>query len=100
MPEKTEYQQQAKIFTALSDPTRLQIVELLAGCDELATAAIADKLEISLSLACHHAKILAEAGLIEKRKEGQTSYSRLTRSSLLKTLEHLTRLTDRSHADR
>ena len=96
MPDKTEYQQQAKIFTALSDPTRLQIVELLAGCDELATAAIAEKLEISLSLACHHAKILAESGLIEKRKEGQTSYSRLTRSPLLKILENLTRLTDRS----
>ena len=99
MPERSDYQQQAKVFAALSDPTRLQIIELLSVCDELATAAIAEKLEISLSLACHHAKILAESGLIEKRKEGQTSYSRLIRSPLLQMLKNLSRLTDRLPPD-
>ena len=91
-PDKKDYHQQSEVFSALSDPSRLQIIELLAGCDEVATALIAEKLEISLSLTCHHTKILAKAGLVEKRKEGQTTYIRLTRSPLLEILENLARL--------
>jgi DNA-binding transcriptional ArsR family regulator len=75
MAEKTEHQQQAKIFLAVSDPTQLQIVELLAGCNEMSSSAIAQKLDISLSLSCHHTKALAEVGLVEKRKEGQITYT-------------------------
>jgi len=92
MVEKTEQQQQAKIFMALSDPTRLQIVELLASCHEMSSSAIADKLDISLSLTCHHTKALAEAGLVEKRKEGQTSYNLLNRALLASVLESLGKL--------
>jgi ArsR family transcriptional regulator len=96
MTGKKDYQQQAKVFMALSDPTRLQMVELLAGCEEVGTTLIAEKLNISLSLACHHTKILADTGLIEKRKEGQTSYNRLNRSLLLETLENVTKWIDSS----
>lgn len=92
MVEKTEQQQQAKIFMALSDPTRLQIVELLASCNEMSSSAIAQKLDISLSLACHHTKALAEAGLVEKRKEGQTSYNVLNRTLLVSALESIVKL--------
>jgi ArsR family transcriptional regulator, arsenate/arsenite/antimonite-responsive transcriptional repressor len=91
MTTKKDFSQQAKLFTALSDPTRLQIVEQLTECDEMGTATLAEKLAISLSLACHHTKILAETGLVEKRKEGQTTYSRLNRSLLQGTLEILAR---------
>ncbi len=84
------HQQRAKILMALADPTRLQIVELLAGCDEISSSTIAETLTISLSLACHHTKTLADAGLVEKRKEGQTTYNRLNRSLLVQSLEALT----------
>ncbi len=92
MTEKAEHLQRAKIFMALSDPTRLQIVELLAGCDEMSSSVIAETLNISLSLACHHTKALAEAGLVEKHKEGQTTYNTLNRSLLVGSLESLTKL--------
>ena len=67
----------AKIFAALSDPTRLRIVELLASTEELSGTDIANQLGISLALFCHHSRTLAEAGLIQTRKEGQTKYNSL-----------------------
>ncbi|MBD1878407.1 metalloregulator ArsR/SmtB family transcription factor [Coleofasciculus sp. FACHB-T130] len=73
----------AKIFAALSDPTRLRIVEMLASCEEMSGSEIANYLGISLALFCHHSKTLAEAGLIQIRKEGQTKYNSLKRELLL-----------------
>lgn len=67
----------AKIFAALSDPTRLRIVELLANAEELSGKDIANQLNISLALFCHHSKTLVEAGLIHIRKDGQTKYNSL-----------------------
>lgn len=67
----------AKIFAALSDPTRLRIVELLANAEELSGTDIANQLGISLALFCHHSKTLFEAGLLQTRKNGQTKYNSL-----------------------
>lgn len=72
----------AKIFAALSDPTRLRIVELLASTEELSGTDIANHLGISLALFCHHSRTLAEAGLIQTRKDGQTKYNSLNRELL------------------
>jgi DNA-binding transcriptional ArsR family regulator len=80
----------AKIFAALSDPTRLRIVELLTQCEEMSGTDIANRLEISLALFCHHSKTLMEAGLVRQRKEGQTKYNSLNRELLNATLTSLT----------
>lgn len=80
--EKNDSDRRVKIFAALSDPTRLQIVELLANCKEMSGSEIASQLEISLALFCHHSKTLAEAGLIQTRKGGQTKYHTLNRDLL------------------
>ncbi len=82
MVEEPDSGWQAKIFAALADPTRLQIVELLAVHDEMSGSAIAEKLGISLALYCHHSKLLTEVGLIKRRKDGQTKYSSLNRELL------------------
>ncbi|HAJ62908.1 MAG TPA: transcriptional regulator, partial [Cyanobacteria bacterium UBA8543] len=87
MAEKQSYDQRTKIFAALSDPTRLQIVELLTACEEMSGSEIADKLGISLALFCHHSKTLTEAGLIKQRKEGTTKYNSLNHSLLRTCLE-------------
>jgi len=89
MVEKADSEWRARIFAALSDPTRLRLVELLAGCEEMSGSEIADKLGISLALYCHHSKQLAEVGLIKKRKEGQTKYSSLNRELLTSCLKSL-----------
>ncbi|MCA1993054.1 MAG: metalloregulator ArsR/SmtB family transcription factor [Coleofasciculus sp. S288] len=92
MGEKQTIEQRTKIFAALSDPTRLKIVELLASCEEMSGSEIADKLSISLALFCHHSKTLTEAGLIKQRKEGQTKYNSLDRELLLGCMGSFTEL--------
>ncbi len=89
MAEKVDNELRTRIFAALSDPTRLRLVELLADCDEMSGSEIADRLGISLALYCHHSKLLAEVGLIKKRKEGQTKYSSLNRELLTSCLKSL-----------
>lgn len=69
--------QRAKVFNALSDPTRLQIVELLADGQERTSKDIAETLNITLALFCHHSNTLTQAGLLIKRKQGQSGYNRL-----------------------
>jgi len=64
----------AKVFAALSDPTRVRLADLLASRGELSGTALAGELGISLALFCHHSSKMAEAGLLVRRKEGQTTY--------------------------
>jgi DNA-binding transcriptional ArsR family regulator len=77
----------AKIFAALSDPTRLRVIELLSATDELSCSEMANRLGISLALFSHHYKTLAEAGLLLTRKEGQTKYNSLNRELLMQCFD-------------
>ncbi|MGH9913865.1 MAG: ArsR/SmtB family transcription factor [Pyrinomonadaceae bacterium] len=79
----------AKIFAVLADPTRLQMIEMLAQRGEISSSEIASSLSISLALCCHHSRALCEAGLISKRKDGQTKYYTLNRALLTKCVEKL-----------
>jgi len=83
-------QQRAKIFKALSDPTRLRMVEMLSNCDQMCGTEIADSLGISLALLCHHWRTLEHAGLIVKKKEGQTASISLNRQLLSDCLSSVT----------
>ncbi|MGG6294481.1 ArsR/SmtB family transcription factor [Leptolyngbya sp. AN02str] len=82
-------EQRARIFAALSDPTRLKIVELLADQGELSGSDIAKQVGISLALFCHHSRTLAEAGLVTIRKEGQTKFSSLNQTALTNCFDSL-----------
>lgn len=80
----------AAIFKALGEPTRLRIVEFLRRRGREATGKeIAEHADISLALLCHHTEALAEAGIVLKRKEGQTSYWRLDRAALAAVVRRL-----------
>lgn|GEM_PF-625316 len=70
---KATIEQRAKVFKALSNPTRLRIVEMLVDCKGMCGSEIAGRLGISLALLCHHWNALEHVGLITKRKEGQTA---------------------------
>ncbi|MCL1474692.1 ArsR/SmtB family transcription factor [Argonema antarcticum] len=91
---KNETEQRAKIFAALSDPTRLRIVELLALGGEISGSEIANQVGISLALFCHHSRTLIEAGLLQTRKDGQTKYNSLNRELLVDCLGSLKGLAD------
>ena len=59
----------AKIFASLADPTRLRILMLLRAM-ELSVGEIAQVLGQSQPRVSRHVRILLDAGLAEKRKEG------------------------------
>lgn len=67
------------IFRALGDPTRLRIVHLLRAM-ELAVGEIAQVVGQSQPRVSRHVRILAEAGLVERRKEGNWVFLRLPRT--------------------
>lgn len=63
-------------FKALSDPTRLAIVNQLAGSGECCVCNL-EPLGLSQPTISHHLKILREAGLVESSRRGTWAYYRL-----------------------
>ena len=83
-------EERASIFKALSEPTRLRIVDFLRKHGGEATGSeVARQAGISLALLCHHADALVDSGIVRKRKEGQTSYWALDREALAVLLRNL-----------
>jgi ArsR family transcriptional regulator len=66
----------AKIAKALSDPTRLNIYEAIAGRKEMFCGELVEKYELTPGTISHHLKVLADANLIASRREGQFIYNR------------------------
>jgi len=64
------------IFRALGDPTRLRIFHLLRAM-ELAVGEIAQVVGQSQPRVSRHVRILVEAGLVERRKEGNWVFLRI-----------------------
>jgi ArsR family transcriptional regulator, arsenate/arsenite/antimonite-responsive transcriptional repressor len=59
-----------KTFSALSDPARQKILELLKKGD-LAAGSIGEYFKFTAPTLSHHLSVLKEAGLITVRREGQ-----------------------------
>ncbi|MGB3138026.1 MAG: metalloregulator ArsR/SmtB family transcription factor [Nodosilinea sp.] len=60
-------------FKALSDPLRLEVIELLRS-QEMCVCDLCDRMEIAQSKLSFHLKTLREAGLISARQEGRWVY--------------------------
>lgn len=83
-------EQRAALFKALGEPTRLRIVDFLRRRGDEATGTeVAEDAGISLALLCHHTEALIDAGIVQKRKEGATSYWSLNRDALAAAVRHL-----------
>jgi len=63
----------AALFHALSDETRLEIMEMLRG-GERCVCELTDELDAAQSRLSFHLRVLKEAGLVTDRKEGRWSY--------------------------
>jgi ArsR family transcriptional regulator len=66
----------ARIAKALSDPTRLNIYQAIAGCKEMYCGELVEKYDLTPGTISHHLKVLSDAELIESRREGQFIYNR------------------------
>lgn len=67
----------AQLFHALSDETRLAIVNMLRG-GERCVCDLQDELAAAQSRLSFHLKVLKEAGLVTDRKDGRWSYYTLS----------------------
>src|SRR6266852_4023772 len=70
------YGQFARVGKALSNPHRLELLELLAQ-SERTVDALASELGISMANASQHLQALREGGLVESRKQGLFVHYRL-----------------------
>lgn len=61
---------QINLFQALADPARLRIVEAMKS-GECAVGDIVERMDIHQSGVSRHLRILAEAGIVQMRPEGQ-----------------------------
>lgn len=75
-------------FSALGDPNRRAIVELLHG-GEMSVQEIADALPISRPAVSRHLRLLKGAGLVKDRADGNRRLCRLDEAGLEDILEYL-----------
>ena len=70
------------MFVALADPTRRNILELLASSGELAATAIYEQFPVSPQAVSQHLKVLREANLVVMEKRAQQRLYRLNPQTL------------------
>lgn len=71
------------IFTALADPTRRSIVEMLAGQDEFPASEIHQQFQVSPQAISQHLKILREANLVHVEKRAQQRIYRINTEAMV-----------------
>jgi ArsR family transcriptional regulator len=75
--DATSAEQLAATFKALADPTRVSIINRLAGGEACCVCDLTDVFELSQPTVSHHLRILREAGLVEAERRGTWAYYRL-----------------------
>ncbi len=71
------------IFSALADPTRRKILEMLAQEGQLSAKEITEKFLISPPAISQHLKVLREARLVEVEKRAQQRIYRINPDAML-----------------
>src|SRR5512137_2658354 len=60
-----------RVAKALGDPTRLDLLRRIASAGEICCKDLVTLFPVSQATVSHHLKILADAGLVAVRREGQ-----------------------------
>ena len=71
-----------KISKALADETRLMIFEAISAKDHVNCSELVAMRGVTPATVSHHLRILADAGLIETRREGQFIYNRVVPATI------------------
>ncbi|MGH7499937.1 MAG: ArsR/SmtB family transcription factor [Gemmatimonadales bacterium] len=85
-PTRTDPARSAQLFHALSDGTRLRILERLRH-GERCVCDLTDALDAAQSRLSFHLKVLKDAGLVTDRKEGRWMYYTLNTDTLGEVVE-------------
>lgn len=84
----------ARLFHALSDETRLEIIDQLQG-GERCVCELMDTLDAAQSRLSFHLRVLKDAGLVADRREGRWSYYELRRDAFKEVAEAVRAMTPR-----
>ncbi len=96
--DKKLYEMQAELCKTLSNPKRLEILDILKDAGEICVNELAERLEIPKANTSQHLAVLRQAGVVNTRKDGINVYyslrsqkiteaCSLTRSILVERLE-------------
>ncbi len=71
-------------FKALADPTRVQLMHLVAGAgrDEACVCDLTDTVALSQPTVSHHLRILVAAGLLTRQRRGTWAWYRVSDDAL------------------
>lgn len=76
------------VFKALADPTRREILELLARGD-MTAGEIAERFPVAFASVSHHLGVLRDAGLVASEREGQHIRYRLNTTVYQEVVRYL-----------
>ena len=84
--EESFFDAKARFFKALSDPTRLKIIKLLAE-REMCVCEVMAALNLTQPNASHHLNLLEREGIAKKRREGKWIIYKLASPKILQLIE-------------
>lgn len=87
LPE--EWQDAARVFAALGDPSRQRILLLFEPGEALSIKAIADLFPLSRTAVVHHLNVLERAGILRHERKGKSSFYSLLPHVVLEAVEGL-----------
>ncbi|MGG0593480.1 metalloregulator ArsR/SmtB family transcription factor [Priestia megaterium] len=73
-------------FKALSDKTRLALLQEISCCKELCVSDLQDKFQISQSKLSYHLKLLVEAGILIRCERGTWCYYKVDEKEVKRIL--------------
>ncbi|GIM27576.1 transcriptional regulator [Clostridium polyendosporum] len=79
------YDKNAKVIKALSDASRLKIIDILS-CGEKCACDVLEHFDFTQPTLSHHMKVLIDCGIVNCRKEGLWSYYSLNSSNCNKLI--------------
>lgn len=86
IPDKETIEQIAELFKGFADPTRVQILSLLAQ-KELCVTEITEAVAVSQSAISHQLRILKQMHLIKYRRDGKNLWYSLADGHVLTILQ-------------
>lgn len=88
MSGSNQYDIDLEVIIALSDETRIQILEII-GKNDLNASDIASKCTLSRPTVSHHLQILKRARILESRKEGKEIFYSVNMNTLKELAQSL-----------
>ena len=78
----------SKLFKALADPKRLQVIMMLS-CGEMCACQLLEAFEITQPTLSHDMRVLQDAGLVSSRREGKWIYYTLRTDTFESLMDYL-----------